>query len=243
MLQGWLIAYCVFCALWGSLFMLDWKRRQANLQYRWGLEMVEENAKPRKEFLEQLRLQNEEKVEGESVGCIGALWHCDRPVERINKLGQVEVEYNSTVMHYARQMLTVFFVAIGALIVIFTSLGVLLMRARGMNVLAGSSSAWTSLSYIDNQLELEGNVDEVYVEFWTIYDNTCLSLEDCSQPATADSIASKEELVYGFAASSPTQKFQKTKEEQQQYINHFRFDNVNTIERQVSELIKRLVVN
>ena len=53
-LQGWLIAYCVFCALWSSLFMLDWKRRQNELQHRWGLAEVEENAKPRKEFVEQL---------------------------------------------------------------------------------------------------------------------------------------------------------------------------------------------
>ena len=89
---------------------------------------------------------------------------------------------SSIVMHYARQILAVFFLAIGALIVMFTSLGILLMRARGMNVLAGSASAWTSLSYIDNRLELTGNVNDIYVEFWTVYDNSCRSLADCAEP-------------------------------------------------------------
>eukprot|EP01043_Picozoa_sp_COSAG02_P024441 COSAG02_NODE_1335_length_13197_cov_5.830279_2_plen_1599_part_00 len=197
-LQGWLIAYCMFCALWSSLFMLDWKRRQHQLQYRWGLHNVEENAKPRKEFLEKLQLQDEEKVVGEKDSCLRALWQCDQPVERINAMGKVEVDYSNNAMHYARQILTVLFVAIGAFIVIFTSLGVLLMRARGMNVLAGSASAWTSLSFIDDRLDLEGNVNDVYVEFWTVYDNSCFSLEDCTESADP---SSDEGKVYGFAAS------------------------------------------
>ena len=196
-LQGWLIAYCVFCALWSSLFMLDWKRRQHKLQYRWGLDNVEANAQPRKEFLEQLHLENEAKVEGETENCLRVLWQCDRPVEVINPMGKVEVEYNSIWMHYARQILAFFFVVIGAFIVMFTSLGILLMRARGMNLVAGSASAWTSLSYIDNDLELSGNVNDVFVEFWTVFDNTCLALDDCSEPVAEGST----DLVYGFAAS------------------------------------------
>ena len=196
-LQGWLIAYCVFCALWSSLFMLDWKRRQHKLQYRWGLDNVEANAQPRKEFLEQLQLENEAKVEGETENCLRVLWQCDRPVEVINPMGKVEVEYNNIWMHYARQILAFFFVVIGAFIVMFTSLGILLMRARGMNLVAGSASAWTSLSYIDNDLELSGNVNDVFVEFWTVYDNTCLALDDCSEPVAEGST----DLVYGFAAS------------------------------------------
>jgi hypothetical protein len=102
--------------------MLDWKRRQNELQHRWGLAEVEENAKPRKEFVEQLH-SHKALADPADRSCLTTVQQCDAPVEVISQMGKVEVEYNSRWMHYSRRILTVLFIAIGAFIVIFTSLG------------------------------------------------------------------------------------------------------------------------
>ena len=102
-LQGWLVAYCLFIALWSSLFMLDWKRRQAQLGHRWGLQAIEEEQKPRKEFLEKLQVAS--GVLGDD-SCVSAFTLCDRPIETVTKMGKVEVQYASNFMHNLRKILT-----------------------------------------------------------------------------------------------------------------------------------------
>lgn len=171
-LQGWLVAYCVFIALWSSLFMLDWKRRQYQLKHRWGLDTIEEFQKPRREFAEQLhsRMPAPAELEGSggqfhSDGCHHLLYglkHCDHPVEKVTNMGKIEVLYSNDALHYARQIVTAIFIGVGSFIVVFTTLGCMLMRARGQNVIAGSASAWTTLEYMDyDRFNALGDVNDV----------------------------------------------------------------------------------
>ena len=198
----WLVAYCVFIAVWSSVFMLSWSRRQSELSHRWGLEMVEEYAKPRKEFVEKLKAKSVMLATGDkSQGLIKWLKHWDNPVETISRMGKVEIDYASRTAHVMRKIVTLLFLAIGAAIVVFTSLGVLLMRARGQNVVDGSASAWTSLEFMENDgFDSFGHVSDVSVSFWTIYDNSCGSLDSCEERVAAgDPMFNR---TYGFSKST-----------------------------------------
>ena len=157
--------------------MLDWKRRQAQLQHRWGLEEIEANQEPRKEFIEKLHAK---AVLSGGMSCAETFAHCDHPIEKVTTMGKIEVQYASRCMHYSRQILTLVFILVGTFIVVFTSLGVLLMRARGQNVIAGSASAWTTLEYTDyDSRKTSGTVSDVSFEFWTVYDLSCTGLANC----------------------------------------------------------------
>jgi hypothetical protein len=95
--------YCVLIALWAILFLAKWRTVQLELQYRWGTESYEQDERPRKEFLADVR---NKQVKNEFTNKLD--------IEHPTGMGQAAGKFGSTMTIFTC-MITVILAAIVAM--------------------------------------------------------------------------------------------------------------------------------